>query len=310
MRVVVTGGTGFLGSPLTRRLVQEGHDVVTYSRREDPLLEGAAHVRGDVCGTERLRAVLAGADIVFHLAWTSLPQTSNENPLADVQTNVDPGVAVLDACRLGRVGMVVFPSSGGTVYGSRAEEFLTETSETEPICSYGITKLMFEKYLALYRHLYGLDYRVLRVSNAYGPGQPSDRPQGLIAVTMARTLADEGLTVWGDGSATRDYVYVDDVIEGFMAALRPLPENASRTFNIASREGHTILEVLAEIEQVSGRRPDIIYAPPRDCDAQRVVLCNRRAEEELGWRPTVSLTEGVQQTWDSMRDFSLATEPS
>jgi UDP-glucose 4-epimerase len=205
---------------------------------------------------------------------------------------------LLDACRDAGVGMVVFPSSGGTVYGMAggAEPF-TEDASTEPVSSYGITKLTIEKYLALYRHMHGIDYRILRISNAYGEGQQPDRPQGLIGVVLQRLMVGRGITVWGDGSTVRDYVYAADVADAFVRAGRSqLRPEESRIFNIGSGEGHSVRQVLSLIEEVTGQRPEVTYAPARACDVARAVLSSRRAGAVLGWSSQVSLREGIERT--------------
>ena len=147
----------------------------------------------------QVRDAIRGATCVFHLASSALPSTSNEDPKGEAAETLVAGLDLLEACVEAGVRTVVFPSSGGTVYEPAAAEPFTEESPTHPISAYGITKLTFEKYLALYKDLHGLDYRVLRISNAYGEGQPGHRPQGLIGAALHRALADEALPIWGDG---------------------------------------------------------------------------------------------------------------
>jgi UDP-glucose 4-epimerase len=298
MFAVVTGGTGFIGKALVTRLRGLGVRVRTYSRR--PAVAGEDHVSGALADMLRLRHALCGADHVFHLAWTTVPQTSNNDPVADVSDNLTAGCLLLEACRLERVGCVTFLSSGGTVYGGRHHEPIVEAAPTEPICSYGITKLAVEKYLALYRHLHGLDYRILRVSNAYGEGQPTNRPQGLIGVAFDRLRRGEPIQIWGDGEAVRDYIHLDDIVSACVAAMRHLPDGADRIFNVSAQIGYSIREVLATLEATTRRVPLVTYQSARACDLDRVVLSNARASQVLGWRPLVSLPEGVRRTWESI----------
>jgi len=300
-RSVVIGGTGFLGTVLVDRLLRCGHDVVTYSRSPSSALREAPHVSGDIRDTELLETALRGTDYVFHLASTSLPHTSNEDRRGDVVDNLAASIGVLDACARASVDLVVFPSTGGAVYGVSADTALTESAATEPLSSYGITKLAFEKYLALYRRLFGLDYRVLRISNAYGEHQPVDRPQGFIAVALERVRRGEPLTIWGDGTAVRDYVHVTDVSAAFVAALSPLPADEPRVFNIGSGVGHSLHDLISIITAVTGRVPDVRWADQRPCDVDRVVLCTRRAERYLGWRATTPIEVGIERMWQSLR---------
>ena len=299
-RSVVIGGTGFLGAVLADRLVRCGHDVVTYSRSPSSALREARHVSGDIRDTQLLETALRRTDYVFHLASTGLPQTSNEDRRGDVVDNLAAGIGVLDACVRASVDLVVFPSTGGAVYGVSSERALTESAPTEPLSSYGITKLAFEKYLALYRRMFGLDYRVLRISNAYGENQPVDRPQGFIAVALERVRRREPLTIWGDGTAVRDYVHVTDVSAAFVSGLSPLPADGPRVFNIGSGVGRSLRDLIAIITGVTGQVPDVRWADPRICDVDRVVLCTRQAERYLGWRATTPIEVGIERMWHSL----------
>jgi UDP-glucose 4-epimerase len=301
-RSVVIGGTGFLGAVLVDRLVLCGHDVVTYSRAASSRHHDVLHVSGDIRDTRLLEATLRGADQAFHLASTALPQTSNEDRSRDVVDNLVAGVGVLDACVRADVGLVAFPSTGGAVYGVSTMAPLTEAAPTEPLSSYGITKLAFEKYLALYRRLFGLDYRVLRVSNAYGENQPTDRPQGFIAVALERVWRGEPIIIWGDGSAVRDYVHVSDVSAAFLASVSPLPDDDPRVFNIGSGKGHSLRDLIDIIARVTGEAPEVRWADPRPCDVDRVVLSTRLAEQYLGWRARMPIEVGIERMWLAVYD--------
>jgi UDP-glucose 4-epimerase len=298
--VLVIGGTGFLGRHLLRSLAKEDVRVKAYGRRRVTYPEKVDYVYGDLLDRSRLRHALEGVDCVFHFAWTTVPQTSNEDPQADVQGNVVAGIGLLDACRDAGVRTVVFPSSGGTVYGAvGGDGVVTESHPTNPISSYGITKLAFEKYLALYRHMHGLDYRVLRISNAYGEGQQPDRPQGLIGVVLRRIAAGEPVHVWGDGTVVRDYIYAGDAIDCCLrAASTALSDSSPRMFNVGTERGHSVSEVLATIASVTGREPVVEYTPARDLDVPRSVLSSRLAEDVLGWQPRTTLADGVARTWE------------
>jgi UDP-glucose 4-epimerase len=299
MVVLVIGGSGFLGRHLLTRLAREDLTVRVYGRRPVPTPEKVEFVYGDLADRSRLRQALAGVDVVFHFAWTTIPQTSNEDPQADVQGNVVAGLGLLDACRDAGVEMIVFPSSGGTVYGAPdGVQLFTESTATNPISSYGITKLTVEKYIALYGRLHGLDYRILRISNAYGEGQQPDRPQGLIGVTLRRIVSGEPVIVWGDGSVTRDYVYAGDVADCCVrAALTPLAPAEPRIFNVGNDKGHSVSTVLSTIAAVTRREPVIHYTAARSFDVQRAVMSSKLAQDVLGWQPRVSLEDGISRTW-------------
>lgn len=300
MKVLVIGGTGFLGKHLVRRLVlDDAMTVRTYGRRQPPIPSTAEYLYGDLTDRQRLRTALSGIDCVFHFAWTSVPQTSNEDPQADVQANLVASIGLLDACRDAGVRMVVFPSSGGTVYGNAPDPHAPdENSLTDPISSYGISKLSVEKYLALYWHMHGLDYRILRISNAYGEGQQAERPQGLIGIALRKAAAGGVLTVLGSGSMTRDYVYAGDVVDCCVAAAQtPLGGSAPRVFNVGSGKAVSINDVLGVISAVTGQALKVEYRPARSCDVEHATLNTDRVRETLGWSPKTSLNEGIARTW-------------
>jgi UDP-glucose 4-epimerase len=207
------------------------------------------------------------------------------------------GLALLDACSHAAIQTVIFASSGGTVYGSGSKSPIREDAELRPVSAHGIAKLTFERYLSLYAAGGAFDYRILRISNAYGPGQRSDRPQGLISVGFSRMHRREPISVWGDGSVVRDYVHVDDVVSAAAAAAGALPPKAPRVFNVGSGRGHSVSEVLAVMSEVAGVHPEVLYLPARTFDLPHVVLDPSLAERTLRWTPRVDLERGLRETW-------------
>src|SRR5262245_18336146 len=216
---VVLGAGGFLGTNLCRRLVASGACVRAFGRqflfpRE---LEGVDAFLGDFCDPLALAEAIEGYEIVFHLVHPSTPQSANQDMIGDVQRSVVSSVALLYVCLKLGVNRVVFVSSGGAISGPTTTILTPEIAPTDPITSYWITKLAIEKYLALYEHLHGLDYRILRVANPFRPFQMSRKSQGIIAALLSHALDDESIVIWGDGSVVRDYVFVDDAIEALVA---------------------------------------------------------------------------------------------
>jgi UDP-glucose 4-epimerase len=284
-------------------LVDKGLEVRTLVRRVGPSIAGVDQRVADLNDHLHLHSCLKGVEIVFHFAWTTVPQTADENPSWDIESNVVAGLGVLNACRAAGVQRIVFPSSGGTVYGNVAGiDAIDESARTDPIGAYGVTKLMFEKYLSVYRETYGLDSAILRVTNAYGEGQRADRPQGLIGVALVRAKRDEPITQLGDGSAVRDYIYVSDVVDAAIrVALMPLQDGDPRVFNVSSAVGRSVRDVFDCVERVTGRQLRVDEKPMRSCDLQRVVLANDLARRFLDWRPLVELDDGVARVWDSIK---------
>jgi UDP-glucose 4-epimerase len=300
MKCVVLGGAGFIGSHLAERLLGAGHAVRIFDKDDPSSTRWAAGrrdiewVRGDFLSPEDVRSAIAGCQAVFHLAWTTLPRSSNEDPAADVATNVIGTLHLLEAWRREAGGKFVFVSSGGTVYGVPRTVPITEEHPTHPITSYGITKLTIEKYLELYRVLHGVDYCVLRIANPFGERQRVASGQGAVTAFLHHAHRNEPIEVWGDGSVVRDYLYVGDVAE---ALVRTLDYRGNiRIINIGGGVGRDLNQALAAIENVIGRPVNRRYLPGRKFDVPSNVLDIRLARSELGWQPVTPFEDGLRRT--------------
>lgn len=302
---LVLGGAGFIGSHLAEALAQQGHRVKVFDRPHLDRLplfasaKGFEVFTGDFLNPYALAPALPGTEVVFHLVSTTLPKNSNDNPVYDIESNVLGSLRLLELCRQHGVRKLIFVSSGGTVYGVPRTTPLAEDHPTEPLCSYGIHKLMVEKYLALAHRLHGLDYRILRPANLYGPGQRLDIAQGAVAVFLDRALRDEPIDIWGDGSAVRDYVYIDDAVDAILKAASF--EGAQRIFNIGSGKGASLNQLVVQIEKLLGRRVKVKHSPPRALDVPANVLDSSLAERLLGWRASTALDEGLRRTCEWLR---------
>jgi UDP-glucose 4-epimerase len=199
---------------------------------------------------------------------------------------------------------MVFISSGGTVYGIPQRIPVPEDHPTDPIVSYGIAKLAIEKYLHLHWALHGLEYSVLRVANPYGERQRADNAQGAVAVFLKNALAGQTVEIWGDGSVTRDYVYIEDVVDAFVKAMQY--DGEPRVFNVGSGQGRSLNEVLTTIEELLGSPVERRYLPVRKFDVPVNVLDITRAREFLTWQPRVSFHEGLRRTLEWMRQGQSA----
>ncbi len=284
---LILGGKGFIGSHLSRALAAAGEQPRVFDRPQEFLAPA------------QLDAALEGVEVVFHLISTTVPKSSNDDPVADIEANVVGTLRLLDLCRGRRVRKVVFISSGGTVYGVPRGTPISESHPTEPICSYGIHKLAIEKYLHLNWSLHGLDYCVLRVANAYGEGQRTDAAQGAVAAFLERAVRGAPIEIWGDGSVVRDYVYVGDIVQALLNAAAHRGDR--KVFNIGSGVGVSLNEMVREIGKIVGRTPEVRYAPGRGFDVPANVLDATAAREQLGWRPSTSLPEGLRRTYEWVR---------
>ena len=298
-KALVVGGNGFIGSHLVDGLLRRDWRVVVldlYERRYDPVPESVQFIRGDLSQSYLVREALVGVDTVFHLAWTTIHEVSNQDPSADVEANLVPSIHLLEACRQNKVNRIIFTSSGGTVYGPTSQLPIAETHLQNPVNGYGITKLAVEKYLHMFRHLYGLDYAVIRPSVPYGPRQNPLGRQGAIAVFLYRISRGLPLTIWGDGSVTRDYFYVGDLVAALIAAAEH-PLDGERVFNVGGGMEISLRHLVKRIEAVVGLEAQLSFEEARDFDVQRLCLDTGRAEEILAWSAQVDLDEGLSRTW-------------
>lgn len=300
MKVVVFGGGGFIGSSIVDRLLDEGHEVRVFERsrvvpyRAFGLSEHIEWMPGDMQSSNDLASAIDGMDAVLHLVSSTLPKNSNADTVFDVQSNIVPTLQLLDAMVARKVGRIVFISSGGTVYGEPRYLPIDEEHPTNPIVSYGITKLAIEKYLLLYERMYGIRPVILRVANPYGERQREETAQGAVGVFLHRALRRQFIEIWGDGSVARDYLYIKDVAGAFAKALKY--DGSTRVFNISSGVGLSLNDLIVVLEHVIGRPIERRYLPGRPFDVPVSVLSNALAKKELGWTPTVDLPEGVAIT--------------
>jgi len=249
---------------------------------------------GDFISEADVAEALVGCDICIHLVSTTLPKSSNTDAVFDVETNVAGTVRLLNHAVTAGVKKIIFLSSGGTVYGKPRYLPIDEAHPTDPICSYGITKLAIEKYLGLYQQLHGLDYTVLRPSNPFGERQRTQASQGAVAVFLSKVLRGEKIEIWGDGSAVRDYIYVADLVSAILAVMDY--RGADRVFNIGSGRGFNLNEVLEGIELVTGRKADKIYTAGRAFDVPVSILDISKARTALKWSPETPFAVGLRKT--------------
>lgn len=297
---LILGGGGFIGSAIADRLLAEGWGVRVFDRpgirpyRVFGPHEPLEWMEGNFQDRATLRVALQGADAVVHLISTMLPRQSNDLPGEDVQSNVLGSLQLMQEMVAQGVRRIVFASSGGTVYGVPTHLPIREDHPTQPEVSYGICKLMIEKYLYLFSQLHGLQPVCLRIANPYGGRQRIDTAQGAVAVFLHRALHGEAIEIWGDGSVVRDYLHVDDVASATSAALHY--EGRHQVINIGAGCGLSLNGLLDEIESLLGAKVDRRYLPGRKFDVPASVLDISLAKAELGWAPHIELAEGLRLT--------------
>jgi len=314
-RLLVTGGAGFIGSHICEYFIErdwrvEIIDDFSTGKRANVAPDATVHEL-DVRSPEAARVVKEGAfDVIVHLAAQIDVRRSVENPLHDAGINILGTVNLLEAVRhspTAKQCRFAFSSTGGALYGDMVTPPNLETFQKNPDSPYAISKLSAEYYLAYYARLHGLDTVALRYGNVYGPRQDPHGEAGVVAIFCGRILDGRPLTIFGDGTQTRDYVYVKDVAAAtYLGATGQLPRPQTvdvRSFNVGTGVGTSVNEIARTLLAVSGRTVPIEFAPPRTGEQQHSFLNVDKSRERLGWTPAVSLAEGLGESfaWFSAR---------
>ncbi|MEN6438179.1 MAG: NAD-dependent epimerase/dehydratase family protein [Syntrophobacter sp.] len=309
LRCTVLGGGGFMGSNLCLALAGRGARVQAFSRSRvaESIREHVAWMTGLFEDTSAVARAIEGNDVVFHLIGASTPASSNKDPISDLSTNCINTLKMLDICRASGVKRIIFASSGGTVYGIPQSVPLCEDHPTQPISAYGVCKLAIEKYLSLYKHLYNLDYTILRIANPYGQYQVPIKKQGVIAAMLINALKGAPLELWGTGDVVRDFVHIDDVVEAFIASI--FYTGPVRIFNVGSGVGRSIDLVATTIEHMFpnaglGR----VYREGRITDVPTNVLDIGLIKREMDWFPKIEWQEGLIDTARWLRNYLAAEQ--
>ena len=311
MRAVVTGGAGFIGSTLVDRLLTEGHSVTVIDNLATGRLsnlDGArsagerfAMVELDVRSPEIIDAIAAAApEVVFHLAAQADVRVSVERPIFDAEVNVVGGLNVIEAGRAAGARKVVVASSGGTIYGDPAPESLPvdEQHSQHPISPYGVAKKVIDDYLYAFRFLHGLNYTSLALANVYGPRQDPHGEAGVVAIFAGRLLSGDGCRIFGDGKQTRDFVFVDDVVDAFVRAAN---RGDGVLCNIGTGIETSVNDLYRAMADAAGIGPSAAYEPARVGELARSALNPGFAHEQLGWKPQTTLEAGAIATLDWFR---------
>lgn len=295
MRILVLGGTGFIGSHIVDELLNNGHHVRVIDRtlkfRQSNFPNQIEYIQADFGDSLVMLEALIGIDLVVHLVSSTVPGTSNLNPVADIQTNLINSVNLFKAMNQSNVKRIIYFSSGGTVYGNPKNTPISEDAPTHPICSYGITKLAIENYLYMFQVLYGLQPVILRVSNPYGPRQGHLGSQGVIGTFLKQVMQGQAIKIWGNGSVIRDYIYIADVVSACTAVIN---SEITGVFNIGSGEVHSLVDIVSEIEMCTGKRANIIFESKRGFDVKKIILDTSLAQEKFNWLPKHSLKDGMK----------------
>jgi len=297
-KILVSGGAGFIGSNLVDSLIELGYEVLIIdslvSGKKEYINPKAKFYQIDILSNELEDIFIQEKpDYVFHLAAQIEVSKSMKDPLKDAEINLKGGFNILENCRKYLVKKIIFSSTGGAIYGESKIIPTPESYPTNPLSFYGIHKLSFEKYLKCYNNEYGLDYGILRFSNVYGPRQFKGGEAGVIAIFIDNAVNNNSSIQYGDGSQTRDFVYVDDVVRALISCLK---NDCRQEINISHGQEYSLKEIEKSIEKALGREIDIIEKEAKPGEQKRSCLDNSLAKKVLNWEPEIGLEEGIKRT--------------
>ncbi len=299
MRVLVTGGAGFIGSHVVDRLIAKNFEVAVIddltSGTLDNLSDRAQFFQQDICDPEAAHTIkYFKPEVIIHTAAQMSVSESMKNPLNDVRVNVQGTINLLNALDKNNFPFFVFISTGGALYGEQDVFPAPEDHEIRPTSVYGQSKAVVEQYLALWKRVYGLNYAVLRLANVYGPRQNPHGEAGVVAIFLKKLLSGEIPTINGTGHFTRDYVNVLDVVS---AIEKVIERKLSNTFNIGTGIETSVNELYQEILKAGNFEIQANYGPQRAGDQERSVITSARARDLLDWSPKLDLASGLQDTY-------------
>ncbi|MCJ8013884.1 NAD-dependent epimerase/dehydratase family protein [Paenibacillus sp. KQZ6P-2] len=304
--VVVTGGAGFIGSHLVQQLIAQNREVHVIdnlstgnANRVPP--DAVLHIL-DICSPEANSMICSiKPDIVFHLAAQANVQRSIRNPILDMEINIRGTLNILDACRKASVRKIIFASTSG-VYGNLQKELITEEDPADPISFYGLSKLVAEQYIRLYEGFTGLPYTILRFGNVYGPGQTADTEGGVVAIFIKQLMEAQPLTINGDGEQSRDFIYVEDVVQANIAAIE---RGNLSTLNISTGNKTTVNRLIELLRTCHPQNIRTRSGPAKEGEIRHSSLSNKNAALHLQWQPQFTIEQGIKHTYKKNQADSL-----
>lgn len=299
IKCLVTGGAGFIGSTLVDELIKKGFEVSVIddlsTGKESYINQEAKFYKVDICDGEAVKEIFSKEkfDYVFHLAAQMDVRVSVNDPRLDNKINVLGGLNILENAHENGVKKILFSSTGGAIYGETENGMTAENSALEPLSPYGIHKLTFEKMLFYFYKVYGQKYAALRLANVYGPRQYKGGEAGVVSIFVDHAVNDKKVIVNGDGLQTRDFVYVDDVVSGFIKAM---DSDHVGEINIGTGIETNLLQIIEAIEKATGKELKKEFGPAKKGEQRRSCLSAEKAKNILNWQSEMGLEEGIKNT--------------
>ena len=309
MKILVTGGAGFIGSHVVDLFIENGHQVVVVddlsTGRMSNINPRASFYKMDIRSPE-MRGIIETErpEIIDHHAAQMDVRRSMTDPIFDAEVNIQGSIKLAQLAMEYGVRKFIHISSGGAVYGEPVYLPCDEEHPIRPLCPYGVSKFVFEMYLFLFKENYGLDYSVIRYPNVYGPRQDPNGEAGVVAIFTGRMLKDQPVTIFGNGEQVRDFTYVGDCAK---ANLMVLNQGSGRVYNLGNGVGTSINQIFDQLKITTGYEQPAQYGPAKVGETFQIYLSALRAKKELGWEPSVGLEHGLENTVDYFRQIELTS---
>ena len=307
MKILVTGGAGFIGSNIVDELIERKHKVVIVDNLATGNIKNvnkkAKFYKVSVCDKKKIDEIFKKEkiDIVIHHAAQLDVRKSVEDPCFDADVNIKGALNILEACKNTKVKKIIFASSGGTIYGECGTKAPDEKSFANPLSPYGVAKLSVEHYIKAYRALYGLKYTILRYANVYGPRQDVNGEAGVVAIFIGRMTANKEVFIFGNGKQLRDYVYVKDVVS---ANIKSLTKGNNEIINIGTQKTFSVNQLVKELSVITSYKNKPIFKPKRNGELFKSFLNISKAKKVLNWEPKVSIKEGLKNTVEYFKNLA------
>jgi UDP-glucose 4-epimerase len=305
LKIIVTGGAGFIGSNIVDALVEKKHSVVVidnlYSGKKENVNKQSTFYKVDICDQKKVLEIFKQEkpQVVIHNAAQIDVRKSITDPIFDVNVNIIGSINILSACVQTKVKKIIFASSGGTIYGECKVIAPKEDSMPNPLSPYGIAKNSVENYIKFYSEIYGLEYTILRYGNVFGPRQDPHGEAGVVAIFSEKMLKNEDIIVFGDGKQMRDYIYVFDVVD---ANLKSLTKGRNEVINIGRAKPISVNKLVEIMCKVSGYKKKAIRKPKRDGELFKSFLSINKAKKVLDWSPKINLDKGIKTTIEYFKE--------
>lgn len=305
MKILVTGGAGFIGSNIVDELIEKKHKVVIVDNLATGNIKNinkkAKFYKVSVCDKKKIDDIFKKEkiDVVIHHAAQLDVRKSVEDPCFDADVNIKGALNILEACKNTKVKKIIFASSGGTIYGECGSKAPDEKAFANPLSPYGVAKLSVEHYIKAYSALYGLKYTILRYANVYGPRQDVNGEAGVVAIFIGKMSKNEDVFIFGDGKQLRDYVYVKDVVS---ANIKSLTKGNNEVINIGTNKTTSVTKLATELSKIMNYKKKPVFKPKRNGELFKSFLNISKAKKVLNWKPNITVSQGLKDTVDFFRN--------